>query len=239
MIVEIPVAASGTMRLHVATPVAERATSAGIMVFQEAFGVNDHMRDVARRFAQLGLLAVVPELYHRAGVADVPYSDMAGAVKVMNETITREGLVDDIGATVKWLSESAGIGPQRLAAVGFCMGGRVSFIANAHHPLAAAIDFYGSITPAAIDLADNQCGPLLLFWGGLDEYIRPEGTRKAADALNEAKKDFTEVTFSHADHGFFCDQRPAVYNANAARQAWSLSNEFLATRGLLSSNPAG
>jgi len=81
------------------------------------------------------------------------------------------------------------------------MGGRVSFIANAHHPLAAAIDFYGSITPAALDLADKQLGPLLLFWAGLDEYIRPEGTRKAADALNEAKKDFTEVTFSHADHG--------------------------------------
>jgi carboxymethylenebutenolidase len=226
------------MRLHVATPDAERAAGAGIMVFQEAFGVNDHMRDVARSFADLGLLAVVPELYHRAGIAEVPYSDMAAAVRVMNETITRDGLVDDIGATVKWLGVSAGLGPERLAAVGFCMGGRVSFIANAHHPLAAAIDFYGSITPAALDLADKQLGPLLLFWAGLDEYIRPEGTRKAADALNEAKKDFTEVTFSHADHGFFCDRRPAVYNANAARQAWSLSREFLATRGLLSSTSA-
>jgi carboxymethylenebutenolidase len=222
------------MRLHVAKPDAGKANGGGIMVFQEAFGVNDHVRDLAGRFADLGLVAVAPELFHRGGPGVVlAYDDIPAVMKFMGENVTREGLVADILATAAWMNDEAKIPNARLASVGYCMGGRVSFTANAHVPLAAAIGYYGGLAPASLDLVDKQHGPLLLFWAGLDANIRPEGTRAAADALSAAKKDYVEVIFAQADHGFFCDARPAVYNAAASRQAWALTKEFLAVHGVL------
>jgi carboxymethylenebutenolidase len=230
-VTEVAVKDGTNMRLHVVKP--DKPNGAGIMVFQEAFGVNDHIRDVATRFADLGLLAVSPELFHRGGTdVTMAYDDLPAVMKFMGEHVTRDGLIADCEATAAWMMQN-GVAAGRLASVGYCMGGRVSFTANAVVPLAAAIGYYGGLAPASLDLAPKQHGPLLLFWGGLDKNITTESTRAAADALDAAKKDFTEVRFAQADHGFFCDGRPAVYNADAARISWAMTKEFLAVHKVL------
>lgn len=107
------------------------------------------------------------------------------------------------------------------------MGGKVSFLADSTLPLKAAVSFYGGgIAQGLLDRAKNLYGPILLFWGGLDKHILPEQTRAVEDALHAAGKEFGNVTFSYADHGFFCDQR-AAYNERASKQAWPMTLEFL------------
>lgn len=205
-----------------------------IIVFQEAFGVNDYIRDIADRFAALGVTAIAPELFHRtAGPGFAGSYDDFSTVRPHTSALTVEGLDEDIRATFDRLTREQGVDPQRVAAIGFCMGGRVAYMANAIVPLRAAISYYGGgIAPALLDRAPKQHGPLLMFWGGKDEHITPELYRSVADALAAAGKTHEQVVFSQADHGFFCDRRQS-YEQGAARQSWALTLEFLRTFGVL------
>jgi len=199
----------------------------GIMVFQEAFGVNSYIRDVAERFAQQGFTALAPELFHRTAPGFEGSYDDFPAVQQHMSALTNEGLEADIKASFAWLGHDSGTDPNRIFSVGFCMGGRVSFLADTVVPLSAAVSFYGGgIAPGLLDRAGRLHGPILLFWGGLDKHIPLEDTRAVEDALRAAGKEFGTVTFSYADHGFFCDQR-ASYNEKASRQAWPMTLEFL------------
>lgn len=223
----------GPMRTYVAHPDGSDAR-AGIVVFQEAYGVNDHIQDVTRRFAELGLVAAAPELFHRTVRAfDAPY-DTDGAwssIEPHYKALTATGLSDDAQAAYDYLV--AGAGARMVANAGFCMGGRASYVANARAPFAAAISFYGGgIVPDLLDLAPKQQGPILMFWGGLDSNIPPKNYRAVADALEEAKKTHEQVVFSQAGHGFFCNQRKS-YNAQASHQAWALVVAFLRAYGVL------
>lgn len=223
----------GPMRTYVAHPDANDAR-AGIVVFQEAYGVNEHIQDVARRFAELGLVAAAPELFHRTGRAfDAPYdTDSAWSeIEPHYKALTTSGLSDDAQAAYDYLVAVAGV---RIAAnAGFCLGGRASYVANARAPFAAAISFYGGgIAPDLLDLAAQQHGPILMFWGGLDSHIPPQNYRAVADAIEEAKKTHEQVVFSQAGHGFFCDRRKS-YNAHASQQAWALVVAFLRAYGVL------
>ncbi len=225
--------ADGTMMsAYVARPATD-VRAPGILVFQEAFGVNAHIRSIADRFAGLGFIAVAPELYHRSGPGfEGSYTDFA-AVRPHMEALTEDGLNADIDAAYGWLAGQSGADASRLAATGFCMGGRVTYMANARVKLRAAASFYGgSIAPDLLSLAGKQGAPLLMFWGGLDTHIPPEQYRAVADALTAAKAVHEQVVFGQADHGFFCDAR-ASYNEIAARQAWALVKEFFAAYGVL------
>lgn len=222
----------GPMRTYVARP--DRSARAGIVVFQEAFGVNDHIRDVAGRFAQLGLVAAAPELFHRTvREFEAPY-DTDGAWETIEphyKALTASGMSDDAAAAYEYLVERAGV--EVVANAGFCLGGRASYVANARAPFAAAISFYGGgIAPDLLGLAQKQSGPILMFWGALDANIPPAAYRSIADALEGAGKAHEQVIFSQAGHGFFCDQRKS-YNAQAAEQAWALSVAFLRAYGIV------
>lgn len=221
------------MNMYVARPSAATTSAPAIAVFQEAFGVNAHVRDVTERFAALGLVATAPELFHRTGPGfEGSYTDRE-AIRPHMAALTREGLEADIDATFAWMRGDSEVDPAELAAAGFCLGGRVTFMANARVQLHAAISFYGGgIAPDLLPLATQQRGPILMFWGGLDQHIASDQYRAVADALNAGGATNEQVIFSQADHGFFCDQR-ASYNPIAARQAWSLLKEFLACYGVL------
>ncbi len=199
----------------------------GIIIFHEAFGVNPYIRDVANRFAKEGFTAIAPELFHRTGPGfEGSYTDF-GATQQHISKLTNEGLEADIRATHDRLTKDSGTDAAKIFSVGFCMGGRISYLANSTVPLAAAVSFYGAgIAPGLLDRVKNLHGPMLFFWGGLDKHILPEHTRAVEDALRAAGKEFGSVTFSYADHGFFCDQRPA-YNEKASKQAWPMVLEFL------------
>jgi carboxymethylenebutenolidase len=112
------------------------------------------------------------------------------------------------------------------------MGGRTSILAALTVPLQCAVSYYGGgiapggIFPSLADRLKDLKAPTLFFWGGLDAHIGPDAIHAVTSTLSAAKKDYVNVVFSTADHGFFCDAR-ASYNAVAAKQAWSLTLEFL------------
>lgn len=218
-----------TMQAFVARR-ADRVRHPALLLCQEAFGVNGHIQDVARRCARAGWTTIAPELFHRTAPAGFAgsYADFA-AVRPHVQALTPENLEADLRAAYAWLRQDARTDAARAAALGFCMGGRVAYLANAALPLRAAVSFYGGgIAPALLDRAPRLSGPQLFFWGGADTHIPPEQHRAVIDTLRQAGKAYTNVEISDAGHGFFCDQRPS-YHAIAARRAWALTRDFLAT----------
>jgi carboxymethylenebutenolidase len=216
-----------TMQAFVARPPG-RARRPGLLLCQEAFGVNDHIKDVARRCARAGWTTIAPELFHRTAPPGFAgsYGDFEG-VRAHVQALSPEHVERDIGAAHAWLQADARSDAARVAALGFCMGGRVAYLANATVPLRAAVSFYGGgIVPALLDRAARLSGPQLFFWGGADTHIPPEQRRAVIDTLRQAGKAYTNVEFSEAGHGFFCDQRPS-YHAVSARRAWLLTRDFL------------
>jgi carboxymethylenebutenolidase len=232
----IPVSDGTEMIVHVAVPAAGTASGGGIMIFQEAYGVNDYLREVVLRLAGLGLVAVAPELYHRSGDGRVgSYDDPHDVIAPLTKATTPEGLAADVRATFAWLSGEANLGvdAKRVGAVGFCMGGRTAYLANANVPLAAAISFYGGRIPAWFDLIPKQHAPLLMFWGAKDETIPLEQQREVAVAFEDAGLIHTQVVFSEAGHAFFRHTRAEMYEPRAAGMAWATSIEFLRQNGIL------
>jgi carboxymethylenebutenolidase len=209
------------MRAWVARPAAPARR--GLLVLQEAFGVNAHIRDVANRFAERGFLAIAPELFHRSAPGFEGDYDNFPATMPHLQALTVDGLDADIRAAFAWLN-NAGVG-DNTAAIGYCLGGRVAFLANSALPLKAAASYYGGRLPTVAGRAPRLSGPHLFAWGGRDHHI-PESDRRAiVHAVSEAGKPFIDVLFSNADHGFFCDARSS-YSPDAAAQAWQLTIAF-------------
>jgi carboxymethylenebutenolidase len=206
--------------------------SPGLIVFQEAFGVTAHIRDVTERFAAEGFTAIAPELFHRtAPGAEFSYTDFPAVMPHM-QALTTEALASDTRATFEWLRSDSQTDGSRIGCVGFCMGGRTSYVACATVPLQGAVSFYGggigpnTRGPSLLHLAPSLHAPILFFWGGQDKHISPDQTRAVEDALDQAGKEYINVRISFADHAFFRDGGPN-YNAKAAALAWKLTQEFL------------
>jgi carboxymethylenebutenolidase len=222
-----------SMGAYVARP-SSQTPRAGMLVFQEAFGVNAHIRDVTERFAMQGYLAIAPELFHRTGPGfEGSYTDF-GAIMPHFQGLTDAGMEADVQAAFAWLQNTADSKAFPVGAVGYCMGGRVAYLADCIVPLACGISYYGGgiapsqYFPSLLHRAKELQAPMLFFWGGLDQHITPEQTQAVTSALREAKKPFVNVEISYADHGFSCDARPQ-YNADATAQAWALTLAFLDT----------
>jgi carboxymethylenebutenolidase len=197
-----------------------------IIVLQEVFGVNHHIRSVTERFAREGYLAVAAEMYHRTAPGfEGSYTHMEPSME-QRKKMTREGIRADLEAVYHWLQNDAGTKSDHIGSVGYCMGGSLSFGINTLVPLQAAVSYYGAGIPASwLDDVDKLHAPMILYWGMLDKHIGIEEPRKIADRMHAAGKKFTSVDFSFADHGFNCDER-ASYNPEASRQAWALTLAF-------------
>lgn len=222
-----------SMRLYVARP-AGAAPARGLLVMQEAFGVNGHIRDITERFAREGFLAVAPELFHRSGAGfEGRYDDFPSAMAHLKE-LRDPNLEADARAAYDWLRSNGLPTGSPIAAVGYCMGGRAAVLAAITLPLECAVSYYGGgiapnpMNPGLLGRIKDLKAPVLLFWGGRDQHIGADQTRAAVDALKAAGKSYVNVEFSDADHGFFCDARPS-YNPVAAKQAWPLTLAFLDT----------
>lgn len=228
-------AADGTrLPVYTSRPAAAGARP-GLLVFQEAFGVNAHIRDVTERFAQAGYIAAAPSLFHRTDpTLEADYNDFAAVMPHLS-AMTDEGQSVDFGAAYDWLISPTGGAATSAGSVGYCMGGRTSFLAALSLPLKAAVSYYGGgiapserrLFPPLMDRIPELTAPILFFWGGLDAHIGPEQRRAIEDGLAAAGKVSTQVIFSQANHAFFCDAREA-YEPNAARQSWALTLDFLA-----------
>jgi carboxymethylenebutenolidase len=229
--VTVKVADGSSMNAFVARP-GDARKSPGVMVFQEAFGVTGHIKDVTGRFAREGYTAIAPELFHRtAPGAEFSYTDFPAVMPHM-QALTTENLAADIRAAFEWLRNNPQTDPARIGCVGFCLGGRTSYIAAATVPLQSAVSFYGGAIgpnerfPSLLHLAPQMNAPILFFWGGQDKHIPREQTRPIEDALDQAGKQYVNVRISFADHAFFRDGGPN-YSAKGAALAWSLTKEFL------------
>jgi carboxymethylenebutenolidase len=225
-----------TMPVHLFAASATRdVPTPGLLLFQDAYGYNSYLRELAQRFAALGMTVAVPELYHRTGTGvGLEYNDPGQPLETNRphmRAMTSDGMILDAKAAYDVLVSVPGIAPERIAAVGFCHGGRLAFLANASLPLRAAVSFYGNgITKNLLDFAHTQHGRILMFWGGSDPRIPAEEYGAVDAALTAAGKVHDQVRFSDADHGFFS---PAAYSPVAARVSWAALVELFHATGVL------
>jgi len=226
--IEIKVDDGTTMLAWLAEPAGQKPAR-GIMVFPEIFGVNAHIRDVTNRFASLGLVAISPELFHRTAPPkwECSYTDFPSAMPHM-QAVKEPTIESDVKATYSWLKNNTEVG-DRIGCVGYCMGGRVSFIANSVVPLKAAISYYGGNMHTLVHRTAKLSAPMVLFWGERDQHITAEHRNQVMASMREAKKEYIDVLFSNADHGFFCDARQS-YEPTSAKLSWDVVQSFLNAR---------
>lgn len=212
-----------TMQVHVAYP-SNADHLPGILVFQEAFGVTAHIRDITERIAAEGYYAIAPELFHRTAKKGLEFSySNFESTKPHMQALSLNGLSEDIVTAHKFMSRQNEVDENRTASIGFCMGGRVSFIASTLLPLKAAACFYGSgISDFSEDMYQKINSPLLLCWGGQDKHITKDKIDVVTQRLNSTNKDYINVVFSEADHAFFNNIRSPNYHPASARIAWEL-----------------
>jgi carboxymethylenebutenolidase len=214
----------GEMALYEAAPAGARR--GGVIVVQEAFGVNPHIEDVARRFADAGYHAVAPHLFHRTGDPVLGYDDLEQIWPHM-KVLDRTGIGADIDAAAAHL-RAGGIEPASTGVVGFCMGGTVAFLAATRGDVGAAVTFYGGGVaegrfglPPLVELAADLRAPWLGLYGDKDQGIPVEQVEALAAAVAEVEVPTEIVRYEDAGHGFHCDARPGSYEPGAAADGWA------------------
>jgi carboxymethylenebutenolidase len=227
--VKIPVA-DGTLPAYAAKP-ATGGPFATILVIEEIFGVHDYIKDVCRRLAKLGYLAVAPELYARIGDP----SKYSSPQEIFTNVILKAPdatMLSDLDSTAAWAAANGG-DPKKLGVMGFCRGGRDTWLYAEHNPhLKAAVAWYGPVTgPTSpiqphtpMDRAAGLRCPLLGLYGGQDKSISQADVSAAADRAREAGHMVQIKVFADAGHGFHADYRDS-YNKTDAEAGW---NEALA-----------
>jgi carboxymethylenebutenolidase len=212
----------GNMPLYDAAP--QGTPGGAVIVIQEAFGVNEHIEDVTRRFAGEGYRAVAPHLFHRSGDPALGYDDIQQVMPHM-QAVTEAGLTSDLDATLSYLSD-AGFQSNQVGIVGFCMGGTVAFLAATRYPLGAAVTFYGGGiasgrfgTPSQIELAPDLVAPWLGLYGDLDQGIPVDEVEALREAAAKASVPTEVLRYPDAEHGFHCDARSSYHQASS-RDAW-------------------
>jgi carboxymethylenebutenolidase len=210
-----------------------------VLVVQEIFGVHEHIRDVCRRFAREGYLAVAPELYARQG--DV--SKIADWKQIISEVVSRvpdAQVMSDLDATVAWADKSSKGDAGKVAVTGFCWGGRITWLYAAHSPhLKAGVAWYGRLRGQAtelqprypLDVVAELKAPVLGLYGGQDQGIPLADVEDMRAALKAAGKPGEIIVFPDAGHGFLADYRPG-YNASAAADGWARALAWFRDHGV-------
>jgi len=213
---------------HLAQPTPD-GTYPGVIVIQEVFGVNEHIKDVTKRFAQEGYIAIAPAIYQRQapGFA-VGYTaeDLEEGRKYKEQTKASE-LLNDIQAAINYLKSLPQCQGNGFGCIGFCFGGHVAYLAATLPEIKATASFYGAgiatETPGGgeptITRSKDIKGTIYAFFGTQDPLI-------PLDQVDQIEAELKKQTIPHrifrydgADHGFFCDQR-ASYQPSAAQDAW-------------------
>ena len=210
-----------------------------VLVVQEIFGVHEHIRDLCRRFAKQGYLAVAPEMYARQG--DV--SKISDWKQIISEVVAKvpdEQVMADLDATVAWAGKSSKGDTKRVAVTGFCWGGRIVWLYAAHSKdLKAGVAWYGRLdgdrTPLQpkypVDVAAELKAPVLGLYGGKDQGIPLTDVDKMRAALGKAGKPSKIVVFPEAPHGFLADYRPS-YSAKEAADGWAQCLDWFREHGV-------
>ncbi len=221
------------------------ATGAGfgtVLVVQEVFGVHEHIKDVCRRFAKAGFYAIAPDLYFRQG--DVTkISDIQQLLKDIVAKVPDEQVMADFDSTVAFVKGEGKGDPAKLGITGFCWGGRIVWLYDAHNPaVKAGVAWYGRVvgdsapmTPKhPIDLVKELHGPVLGLYGGADSGIPNDTLDKMREALktgSAAAQKSTIKTYPDTPHGFNADYRPS-YRKDQAEDGWKLTTAWFKANGV-------
>jgi carboxymethylenebutenolidase len=198
-----------------------------VLVVQEIFGVHEHIKDVCRRFAKAGYLAIAPELYARQG--DVSKLTSIDDILKIVRTVPDAQVMGDLDAAVEYAKESGKGDVTRLGVTGFCWGGRIVWLYAAHSKqLKAGAAWYGRLVgePSEqspkhpVNIAAELKAPVLGLYGGKDQGIPLESVEQMRAALKKAKVASEIVVYPDAQHGFHADYRPS-YKEDEAKDAWN------------------
>lgn len=210
-----------------------------ILVVQEIFGVHEHIKDVCRRLAKEGYMAIAPELYVRQG--DVSkLSDIKEIIGNVVSKVPDAQVMSDLDAIVAYAGKTGKGDTERLGITGFCWGGRITWLYAAHSPLLkAGVAWYGKLVGEAsaltprhpVDLAAELKAPVLGLYGGADTGIPVETVERMRTACRDAEKTCEFVVYPDTPHAFNADYRPS-YRAEAAKDGWSRMLAWMRTHGV-------
>ena len=210
-----------------------------VLVVQEIFGVHEHIKDLCRRLAKKGYLAVAPALYARQG--DVSnLTDIQEIIAKVVSKVPDEQVMSDLDATVDWAKKSGDGDTSRLGVTGFCWGGRIVWLYSAHRKdLKAGVAWYGRLVGQAdelhpkhpLDIAGELNAPVLGLYGGADMGIPNDTVEKMRAALKAAKKPSEIELYPNTPHGFNADYRPS-YREKEAKDAWQKMLDWFAKNGV-------
>lgn len=212
-----------------------------ILVAMEIFGLHTYVKDVARRLAKLGALAIAPDYYFRSGSDLAKIGEISALRPLVNAKPDAE-LIGDLDATVRWAAAQGG-DTDRLGIIGFCRGGRTVWIYSAqNNGLKAGVAFYGSLVdpPAQkalwpyspMDLAADMKAPVLGLYGAADQGIPVNVVEEMKAKLAAAGKAATFKIYPEAPHGFHADYRPS-FKREAAEDAWAQAATWFRRYGVL------
>jgi carboxymethylenebutenolidase len=217
--IDLKAADGQSISAYVAQPAGK--AKGGIVVIQEIFGVNSHIRSVADGYAAQGYLAVAPATFHRVKQnVDLGYQpeDMSAgsALKAATEALPAPGVLQDVQAAINHAAQAGKVG-----IVGYCYGGLLTWRAACElQGLSAAVPYYGGGMTTPAEIARKPKVPVMAHFGRKDKHISVESVEAFAKAHPEV-----QVNLYDADHGFNCDQRGS-YNAEAAKLARERTLEF-------------
>jgi carboxymethylenebutenolidase len=220
---------------YLAEPI-ESGEFPAVIVVQEIFGVNVHIRDVTERFARLGYVAIAPAIYQRQAPGfETGYTpeDIKLGREYKDQTTASE-LLSDIQATIDYLQKLPNVKADAIGSIGFCFGGHIVYLTATLPGIKVTASFYGAgiakSTPGGgeptITRTKDIKGTIYLFFGTKDAGIPPEDIAQIAAELDKHKIPH-EIFQYPADHGFFCDRRGS-YNEDAAHDAWLKVTQFFA-----------
>jgi carboxymethylenebutenolidase len=200
-----------------------------IVVIQEVFGVNSHIREVAERLARAGYVAIAPHIYHRQAPgfeAGYTAEDLQLG-RTYKQGTTAEELLADVRGAIAYLYGQENVIPEGVGCIGFCFGGHVAYLAATLPAVKATASFYGAgiatLTPGGGEPTLRRTpeikGTLYGFFGEKDPLIPAQEVDQIEAALTENSTPHQIFRYPDADHGFFCDQRYS-YHPEAARDAW-------------------
>ncbi|HLK10974.1 MAG TPA: dienelactone hydrolase family protein [Candidatus Binatia bacterium] len=223
--IEVP-AGAGSMPAFLARPSAGEPAPA-VIVIQEAFGLNAHVKDVARRVAGEGYVALAPDMFWRGGAGRTAgYDQLPQALQLMGE-LRDETIVADVGSAIAYLEKQPFVRSERIGITGFCMGGRVAYLAACALPdkIRAAVPFYGGGIP--VERTAGLRAPVLAFFGDQDPFIPLDQVERLRREAARLGKPIEVVVYPGAPHGFFCNERDS-YRPDAAKDAWERLKRFFA-----------
>ena len=234
--VKIPVS-DGQIPAYRAMP-EKGSSSPVVLVVQEIFGVHEHIKDMCRRFAKLGHVAIAPELYARQG--DVSkISNINDIISTVVAKVPDAQVMSDLDATAAWAKKSSKGDVNKLGITGFCWGGRIVWLYSAHNPqLKAGVGWYGRLVGAPdelhpthpVDIASKLKAPVLGLYGGKDTGIPQDTVEKMREAIKAAGGKSEIVVYPEAGHGFNADYRPG-YDKNAAQDGFRRLQEWFKKYG--------